>query len=142
VFIVHAQLAARGLTSEAHAATALATMYARCRRPADAHRVFDRMPVRNRVAWDALVAGYALVRMQEEGGERSDAVTLIFVLTVCRALCPGLHAFALRAGFHGPVNVSTVILHAWQRCRSMGSSGTLMKLLVYFISLSQRECHD
>ncbi|KAF0889807.1 hypothetical protein E2562_032861 [Oryza meyeriana var. granulata] len=38
---VHAQLAARGLDSEALAATALANMYARCHRPADARRVFD-----------------------------------------------------------------------------------------------------
>ena len=36
---VHAQLAVRGLTSEALAA--IASMYAKCRRSADARRVFD-----------------------------------------------------------------------------------------------------
>ncbi|KAG8069480.1 hypothetical protein GUJ93_ZPchr0006g41544 [Zizania palustris] len=128
---VHAQLAARGLASEALAATALATMYAKCRRPADARRVFDRMPVRDRVAWNALVAGYArnglaqmamemVVRMQEEG-ERPDSVTLVSVLPACanaRALaaCREVHGFTLRAGFDELVNVSTAILDTYCKC--------------------------
>jgi pentatricopeptide repeat protein len=130
---VHAQLAARGLACEAHAATALATMYARCRRPADARRVFDRMPTRNRVAWNALVAGHArnglaeaaadaLVRMQEEGGQRPDAATLVSVLPTCRGL---------RAGFHGLVNVATALLHAYCRCGAVFDSdaGQEMRVL-------------
>ncbi|RLN12238.1 pentatricopeptide repeat-containing protein [Panicum miliaceum] len=104
-------------------------MYAKCRRPADARRVFDRMPARDRVAWNALVAGYArnglpeaamemVVRMQEEDGERPDSVTLVSVLPACasaRALraCRQVHAFALRAGLDEPVNVSTEIIDAY-----------------------------
>ncbi|KAJ1257588.1 hypothetical protein BS78_10G007900 [Paspalum vaginatum] len=129
---VHAQLAARGLAAESLAATALANMYAKCRRPADARRVFDRMPARDRVAWNALVAGYArnglsaaamemVLRMQEEGGERPDSVTLVSVLPACadaRALraCREAHAFALRAGLGELVNVSTAILDAYCKC--------------------------
>nr|CAB3466726.1 unnamed protein product [Digitaria exilis] len=129
---VHAQLAARGLVSESLAATALANMYAKCRRPADARRVFDRMPARDRVAWNALVAGYArnglpdaamemVVRMQEEDGERPDSVTLVSVLPACasaRALgaCRQVHAFALRAGLDELVNVSTAILDTYCKC--------------------------
>ncbi|KAL6861652.1 hypothetical protein ACP4OV_017352 [Aristida adscensionis] len=129
---VHAQLAARGLAAESLAATALANMYAKCRRPADARRVFDRMPHRDRVAWNALVAGYArnglaeaalemVVRMQEDGGERPDSVTLVSVLPACaatRALdaCREVHAFAVRAGFDTLVNVSTAILDTYCKC--------------------------
>ncbi|XP_062227855.1 pentatricopeptide repeat-containing protein At1g11290, chloroplastic [Phragmites australis] len=129
---VHAQLATRGLASESLAATALANMYAKCRRPADARRVFDRMPTRDRVAWNALVAGYArnglaqaamemVVRMQVEDGERPDSVTLVSVLPACadaRALdaCREVHAFALRGGFDVLVNVSTAILDAYCKC--------------------------
>lgn len=130
---VHAQLEARGLASESIAATALANMYFKCRRPADARRVFDRMPARDRVAWNAVVAGYArnglpasameaVVRMQgEEGGERPDSVTLVSVLPACadaRALhaCREVHAFALRAGLDELVNVSTAVLDAYCKC--------------------------
>ncbi|KAL6606490.1 hypothetical protein ACP70R_042143 [Stipagrostis hirtigluma subsp. patula] len=129
---VHAQLAARGLAAESLAATALANMYAKCRRPADARRVFDRMPDRDRVAWNALVAGYArnglaeealgmVVRMQVEGGERPDSVTLVSVLPACAAVqaldaCREAHAFAVRAGFDALVNVSTAILDAYCKC--------------------------
>ncbi|KAG2603754.1 hypothetical protein PVAP13_4NG009300 [Panicum virgatum] len=112
--------AARGLASESLAATALANM------------VFDRMPARDRVAWNALVAAYArnglpeaamevIVRMQEEGGERPDSVTLVSMLPACaraRALraCRQVHAFALRAGLDDLVNVSTAILDAYCKC--------------------------
>ncbi|AQK79950.1 Pentatricopeptide repeat-containing protein chloroplastic [Zea mays] len=130
---VHAQLEARGLASESIASTALANMYFKCRRPADARRVFDRMPSRDRVAWNAVVAGYArnglpssameaVVRMQgEEGGERPDSVTLVSVLPACadaRALhaCREVHAFALRAGLDELVNVSTAVLDAYCKC--------------------------
>ncbi|XP_006653155.1 pentatricopeptide repeat-containing protein At1g11290, chloroplastic [Oryza brachyantha] len=128
---IHAQLAVRGLTSEGLAATALANMYAKCCRPSDARRVFDRMPVRDRVAWNALVAGYArngltrmamemVVRMQEEG-ERPDSVTLVSVLPACAnarvlAPCREAHAFAIRAGLDELVNVSTAILDAYCKC--------------------------
>lgn len=37
---------------------ALANMYSKCHRPGDARRVLDRMPVQDRVALNALVAGY------------------------------------------------------------------------------------
>uniref|UniRef100_A0A0D9WKZ7 DYW domain-containing protein n=1 Tax=Leersia perrieri TaxID=77586 RepID=A0A0D9WKZ7_9ORYZ len=128
---VHAQLAARGLDTESLAATALANMYAKCRRPADARRVFDRMPVRDRVAWNALVAGYArngmasvameMVGRMQEDGERPDSVTLVSVLPACgnaRAIdaCREVHAFALRAGVDELVNVSTAILDAYCKC--------------------------
>ncbi|TVU13036.1 hypothetical protein EJB05_46710, partial [Eragrostis curvula] len=129
---VHAQLAARGIASEPLAATALANMYAKCRRPDDARRVFDRMPARDRVAWNALVAGYArnglaeaaiemVVRMQEEDGERPDSVTLVSALPACGAVralhaCREVHAFAVRAGFDELVNVSTAILDAYCKC--------------------------
>jgi hypothetical protein len=74
---VHAQLAERGLASESLTTTALADMYFKCRRPADTHRVFDRLPARDRIAWNALVARYA-------GGGRGapDSVTLVSVLHV------------------------------------------------------------
>ncbi|KAK1604345.1 hypothetical protein QYE76_028018 [Lolium multiflorum] len=129
---VHAQLATRGLVADALAATALANMYAKCRRPGDARRVFDRMPVRDRVAWNALVAGYArnglagaamemVVRMQEQDGERPDSVTLVSVLPACadaQALgaCREVHAFAVRGGFDELVNVSTAILDVYCKC--------------------------
>ncbi|CAN6192054.1 unnamed protein product [Urochloa humidicola] len=138
---VHAQLAARGLASEPLAATAIANMYAKCRRPGDARRVFDRMPARDRVAWNALVAGYArnglpgdamemVVRMQEEDGERPDYITLVSVLPAsasARALgaCREVHAFALRSGLDELVNVSTAILGAYCKCGAIQEARAL-----------------
>lgn len=74
---VHVQLAARGLASKSLTATALANMYFKCCRPIDARRVFDQMPARDCIAWNAHVAWYA-------GGRRGalDSVALVSVLHV------------------------------------------------------------
>jgi hypothetical protein len=61
---VHAQLSARGLSSESFTTTALADMYFKCHHPADLLRVFDRPP------GTASPGTRSSPGMQEEGGVR------------------------------------------------------------------------
>eukprot|EP00250_Pteridium_aquilinum_P020307 c24780_g1_i2 orf=535-2337(+) len=74
-------------------ATALIDMYARCGSMADAQEVFDAMPKKDLVGWNALMTGYTrqgeskLVfqlfdRMKEEGVQ-PDQITYLSVLTAC-----------------------------------------------------------
>ncbi|WVZ82919.1 hypothetical protein U9M48_030125 [Paspalum notatum var. saurae] len=127
-------------------------MYAKCRRPADARRVFDRMPARDRVAWNALVASYAgdglssaavemVVQMQEEVGERHDSVTLVSVLPACagaRALCAcrEAHAFALRGGLGELFNVATAILDAYCKCGAVEAAKAVFDWMLIRNSVS------
>nr|CAD1820802.1 unnamed protein product [Ananas comosus var. bracteatus] len=78
---VHALLVSHGLAADLFAMTALVNMYAKCRRVDEARRVFDGMPRRDLIAWNAMVAGYAqnglaeaalrmAARMHEEGAGR------------------------------------------------------------------------
>lgn len=65
--------------------------------------------------------------MQEEDGERPDAVTLVSVLPACadaQALgaCREVHAFAVRGGFDEQVNVSTAILDVYCKCGAVDSA--------------------
>ncbi|OAY79005.1 Pentatricopeptide repeat-containing protein [Ananas comosus] len=68
-------------------------MYARCGRPGDARRVFDEIPRRDLVSWNAMISGYAkagcaaeavalFAAMAEEGWE-PNGVTLVGVLAAC-----------------------------------------------------------
>ena len=73
--------------------TALVDMYAKCGALVKAQGVFDRIKIRNIVAWNALIAGYAQVgkdnsvidlfnRMTEDG-IKPDLVTFTVVLNAC-----------------------------------------------------------
>ncbi|XP_042471396.1 pentatricopeptide repeat-containing protein At1g11290, chloroplastic-like [Zingiber officinale] len=128
---IHAQLFSNGFGSNVFAMTAVVNMYAKCRRIDDARRMFDRIPERDLVAWNAIVAGYAqngmselalqmLIRMQEDG-HRPDSITLVSALPACaniRYLRIGksIHAFAIRAGFDSMVNLSTAFVDVYSKC--------------------------
>ncbi|KAL9667338.1 hypothetical protein QQ045_001691 [Rhodiola kirilowii] len=56
---VHTEVLKCGYRENVYAGSALLDMYAKCKRMEDAHVVFDCMPVRNSVSWNALIAGYA-----------------------------------------------------------------------------------
>ncbi|ONK58944.1 uncharacterized protein A4U43_C08F1340 [Asparagus officinalis] len=111
---IHSQLISNGFGSHVYAMTAVANMYAKCSRIKDARKMFDRMPKRDLVAWNAVIAGYAqnglsidalefVSRMQEDR-MRPDPITLVSALPACadtKSLKVGksIHGFAIRAGF-------------------------------------------
>ncbi|KAM0870184.1 hypothetical protein ACQ4PT_040171 [Festuca glaucescens] len=57
--MLHAMCLMTGLSDKAAASNSLITMYAKLRRMDDARRVFDLMPCRDIIAWNALISGYA-----------------------------------------------------------------------------------
>ncbi|KAG8099141.1 hypothetical protein GUJ93_ZPchr0013g35674 [Zizania palustris] len=57
--MIHAACLKIALSGEAAASNSLITMYAKARRMDDARMVFDLMPHRGIIAWNALVSGYA-----------------------------------------------------------------------------------
>ncbi|KAE9456023.1 hypothetical protein C3L33_12063, partial [Rhododendron williamsianum] len=76
--VVHDQARRNGLVSDVYISTALVDFYAKCGCLVEARKVFDIMPERDVVAWNAMVAGSSLhglygdamrlvVQMQEEG---------------------------------------------------------------------------
>ncbi|KAH7428058.1 hypothetical protein KP509_10G073600 [Ceratopteris richardii] len=93
---LHDEVVQKGLEAELLVGNALVDMYAKCGRLSDAHKVFDRLPVRNAVPFTTLITEYAeqghgnkaldcLHKMQDEG-VLPDAVTLVCSLKVCGSL--------------------------------------------------------
>ncbi|KAJ7297411.1 hypothetical protein O6H91_Y058800 [Diphasiastrum complanatum] len=93
---VHCDVIAAGLETKVIVATALISMYAKCGSLTDARQVFNSMPKRDRVCWNAMITGYAVHgnskeafrlfwRMQEEN-LMPDELTFTSVLTVCSHL--------------------------------------------------------
>ncbi|KAK7351460.1 hypothetical protein VNO77_10944 [Canavalia gladiata] len=89
-------------------------MYSKCGRVNEAARVFNSLPVRNVISWNAMIAGYSkerngeealnLFRNMQEKGEVPDGYTYSSTLKVCScigALGEGkqIHAALIRDGF-------------------------------------------
>ncbi|KAK2980860.1 hypothetical protein RJ640_003087 [Escallonia rubra] len=58
---IHCQALCSGLDTNVHVAAALIQMYSSCTCVEDARKVFDEMPLRDVVSWNAMVAGYVKV---------------------------------------------------------------------------------
>ncbi|GLT35689.1 hypothetical protein SLA2020_101200 [Shorea laevis] len=76
---VHAQSLRIGIEFDFYIATSLIDMYVKCGEIRDAHKLFDRMSVRDVSSWNTLVAGYM------KQGEISIAEDL-FVRTPCKSI--------------------------------------------------------
>lgn len=92
--LIHAEIQRKGiLERDLGVGSTLVDMYAKCGSLAIAQQVFDKLPVRDVVSWNALISGYsqlgthklffhAFERMVEEG-IKPDSVTLLVVLHGC-----------------------------------------------------------
>lgn len=91
---VHAGLIQRGLPLDVVGNTALVDLYCKWGRMEDARSVFERMPRRNLISWNALIAGYGYHGMGDKAvemferliaeGVAPNHVTLLAVLNACR----------------------------------------------------------
>ncbi|AQK50898.1 pentatricopeptide repeat-containing protein At5g50390, chloroplastic [Zea mays] len=90
----HAGLIQRGLPLDIVGNTALVDLYCKWGRMEDARNVFERMPRRNLISWNALIAGYGYHGMGDKAiemferliaeGAVPNHVTFLAVLNACR----------------------------------------------------------
>lgn len=128
---IHDEVKRAGLESDLYISTALIDMYMKCGCLEDADEVFCRMPNRDVVAWNAMVAGCTLHGMYEETVRfvlemqrirtRPNPSTLVALLPVVgqvKALGQGksIHAFCTRRCFdEGDVLVNTALLDMYAK---------------------------
>uniref|UniRef100_A0A0E0HDI4 Pentatricopeptide repeat-containing protein n=1 Tax=Oryza nivara TaxID=4536 RepID=A0A0E0HDI4_ORYNI len=83
----------KGFHHDIYVGSALVDMYAKCGRVRDARMIFEAMPYRNVVSWNAMIGGYAmhgeaenavrLFRSMQSSKEKPDLVTFTCVLGAC-----------------------------------------------------------
>lgn len=103
----------------------LLDMYARCGRIYEAAQVFEEMPYKSLISWNAMIAGYAhgemgdksllLFQKMQKQGEIPDEYTLTSTLKACSGLGAfregsQIHAFLIANGF--PLLAKTIIAGA------------------------------
>uniref|UniRef100_A0A0V0I435 Putative pentatricopeptide repeat-containing protein-like n=1 Tax=Solanum chacoense TaxID=4108 RepID=A0A0V0I435_SOLCH len=135
---VHAQLILHGFSDSLFAMTSVVNLYAKCGMVGDAYKMFDRMPERDLVCWNTVISGYAqngmskralelVLRMQEEGCNRPDSVTIVSILPACGAIGSFkmgklIHGYVFRNGFESLVNVSTALVDMYAKCGSVDTA--------------------
>eukprot|EP01018_Ginkgo_biloba_P009797 Gb_07754 [translate_table: standard] len=90
---VHEDILRSGFQSNVFVGSALVDMYAKCGSIQDAHSVFDKMPERNVVSWNAIIVGYSMhgcgaevlhfFEQMQQSRVKPDHVTFLGVLSAC-----------------------------------------------------------
>jgi pentatricopeptide repeat protein len=128
----HAAVIKLGLAADVYVGNSLVAFYAKLGRVEDAEKVFDGMPVRDIVTWNAMVDGYVSNRMGalalacfEEMNDslriQHDGVGIIAALAACcleSALMQGreIHGYVIRHGLQQDVKVGTSLLDMYCKC--------------------------
>lgn len=134
---VHGQLITSGFGSNLFAMTSVVNMYAKCRQIDEAYKMFDRMPEKDLVSWNTIIAGYAqngqatialdlIIRMQVKG-QRPDSITLVTILPAAAdfgslRIGKSMHAYVIRAGFDSQVNIRTALVDMYSKCGSVATA--------------------
>ncbi|PIN16183.1 hypothetical protein CDL12_11169 [Handroanthus impetiginosus] len=131
-FQLHGVVLKFGLKTEIFIGNALVTMYAKCGRILDADKVFDEMPHKDLVSWNAILSGYAqegnygleailgFIKMVK-GGMNLDHVSFTSVISACgheRILDFGMqvHALSMKRGYSNHVSVCNVLMSMYSKC--------------------------
>jgi pentatricopeptide repeat protein len=131
---IHTQIIQSGCELDVYVANGLIDMYAKCKSIQDAQKVFDRMPIRDVFAWNAMILGHvkcgqgqkALAlshRMKQEQVE-PDAVTFVGVLNACASLMAleegsHVHQEIIQGGFDSNEFVVSSLVDMYAKCGNL-----------------------
>ncbi|OVA10469.1 Pentatricopeptide repeat [Macleaya cordata] len=142
---VHACGIKCGLDQQNSVATGLLSMYAKLGVLDSAQIIFDGMPERSLLSWNATVSGYVQNGLPDVGltafyemqlaGRIPDSVSMVSVLSACAKLKitklgMSAHAYCLRNGFDSNLNVSNALLTFYSDCDRLSSSLKLFHKMV------------
>ncbi|XP_057873030.2 pentatricopeptide repeat-containing protein At1g11290, chloroplastic isoform X2 [Cryptomeria japonica] len=129
---IHKSIKDRGILSDV-VENALVDMYAKCGSIDKARQLFDRMPQRDVVSWNAMIAGYAqngfgekaleTFKQMELAGVKPNSTTFASVLPACAkmgALKQGMdiHKSVKDRGILSDVVVATALVDMYAKCGS------------------------
>ncbi|KAJ7566960.1 hypothetical protein O6H91_02G125700 [Diphasiastrum complanatum] len=132
--MIHAQIIGCRLQSDIFVGSALVDMYSKCANLVEARQVFDNLPRRDVVAWNAMLAGYAqhghgqealqlFEDMQRSGFKPNDG-TYVSILKACgsiRALDDGklIHAEIVEGGLETDPFIGSTLVDMYAKCGSL-----------------------
>ncbi|XP_057837804.1 pentatricopeptide repeat-containing protein At3g09040, mitochondrial-like [Cryptomeria japonica] len=139
---IHKSIIEEGFFSDIIVGNALVDMYAKCRSIDKAHEMFDRLPQRDVISWNAMIAGYAIngfdkraletFKQMQLAGVKPDSTTFACILPACAkmgALEPGMdiHQSIMEGGFLSDIIVGNALVDMYAKCGNMERALTLFE---------------
>eukprot|EP00250_Pteridium_aquilinum_P015521 c22629_g1_i1 orf=234-1814(-) len=134
---IHAYAIGNGVHVDEHVSSALMDMCIKCESLENAKLIFERLPRRGVMVWNALMGGYAhhgdgkhviyLLGKMEDEGLKPDEVTSVFALKACSTLgalehgCKA-HTSIIENGFEPNNFVSNTIMDMYISCGSLDNA--------------------
>ncbi|KAL2329965.1 hypothetical protein Fmac_017546 [Flemingia macrophylla] len=127
---IHSCALKRGVGDDNFVSCALIDMYSKCGSIEDAHFVFDQMPEKTTVAWNSIIASYALHGYSEEAlslhyemcdsGATIDHFTISIVTRICARLgslehAKQAHAALVRHGYVTEIVANTALVDFYSK---------------------------
>jgi pentatricopeptide repeat protein len=131
---IHKQIIDCGCESNLFVGSSLVDMYTKCGRIKDACSVFNRMPTRGVMAWNAMIFGkvkcgqgqkaLVLFQQMQQEGVQPDFITFLGVLSACarmEVLEEGrhIHQQIIESGFESNAFVGTSLVDMYAKCGSI-----------------------
>ncbi|KAA0058787.1 hypothetical protein IC582_002481 [Cucumis melo] len=122
---IHAHVIRFGFESDVDVGNALITMYVKCGDISKARILFDKMPKRDRITWNAMISGYfengggleglRLFFMMRELSVDPDLITMTSVASACELLDNerlgrGIHGYVVKLEFGGDVSMNNSLI--------------------------------
>eukprot|EP01018_Ginkgo_biloba_P016631 Gb_04844 [translate_table: standard] len=130
----HNYMLRSGFESNVFVETALIDMYAKCGSVEIARQVFDRMPHRNVVSWNAMIAGYVQKEYANEALTlfnemqlteiKPNSVTMLSLLSACSYMqdieqCMWVHDYIIRSRLESEVSVGNSLVATYAKCGNL-----------------------
>jgi len=140
---LHGHILKQSFDSDVLVASALINMYAKNENISDAHKLFDRMVIRNVVAWNTIIVGSGncgegnevmkLLREMLHEGVPPDELTISSTISSCGYACAItetmiVHAFAVKSSFQEFVSVANSLISAYSKCGSITNACKCFRL--------------
>jgi len=131
---IHEQIVQSGYESDVFVGSSLVDMYTKCGNIEDAWKVFNRMPTRTVVSWNAMILGHVkcgqgqkaldLFQRMKQEEVQPDPVTFVGVLNACAiigAIEEGrcIHAHTIQSGCDSDAYVATSLIDMYAKCGSL-----------------------
>ncbi|XP_057833070.2 pentatricopeptide repeat-containing protein At3g16610 isoform X2 [Cryptomeria japonica] len=131
---IHQRITEGGFLSDVVVANSLVDMYAKCGSIDKARELFDKIPQRNVVSWNAMVAGYAQngffekalenFRQIQSAGIKPDPTTFASILPACAKmgaleLGMDIHQSIMEGGYISDVVVANALVDMYAKCGSI-----------------------
>ncbi|KAF8697783.1 hypothetical protein HU200_035269 [Digitaria exilis] len=135
-----------GYSKDVFVCSALLHLYSRCGAMEDAIRVFDKMPMRDHVAWSTMVAGFVsagrpvealgMYRRMREDSLKGDEVVMVGVIQACAAtgdaqMGASVHGYLLRHGSRMDIVTTTSLVDMYAKNGQFDVARRLFRMMPY-----------